>query len=224
MNTLKSKNTLELAMFESDLSISQAVDGTMLIQMAKNDEKETIKTLVFLISRMNDDYNSKQKMNQQQMFTMAIDLLDVFKYETIEDVMLMFKYARQGKIGGKLFKLDSNVVFNEWVPAYLEQKAVERENRHLKAKSDANKNYDNNKSKLTDMFKNWKKDKQNPKVVKKKTYYNNYPHFIKHLPKTCKQLTNEELVQQIKLAEYKQLTEAVCIYKNELNKRLNEKQ
>lgn len=219
MNSLKSKNNLELAMFESELSISQAVDGTMLVHMANTNKKEVIKTLVFLISRMNDDYNCKQRMNQQQMFTMAIDLLDVFKYETIEDVMLMFKYARQGKIGGKIFKIDSNVVFNDWVPCYLEQKAIEREQRHAKAKSEAIKNYDNNKSKLTDAFKKWKKNKQIPKVVKKKAYYNNYPHFIKHLPKTCKQLTDDELKKQIKIAEYKQIPEAVEIYQNELKQR-----
>jgi len=206
-------------MFESELSISQAVDGTMLVHMANTNKKEVIKTLVFLISRMNDDYNSKQRMNQQQMFTMAIDLLDVFKYETIEDVMLMFKHARQGKIGGKIFKIDSNVVFNDWVPCYLEQKAIEREKRHAKAKSEAIKNYDNNKSKLTDAFKKWKKNKQIPKVVKKKAYYNNYSHFIKHLPKTCKQLTDDELKKQIKLAEYKELPEAVEIYQNELKLR-----
>ena len=51
----------------------------------------------------------------------------------------MFKYVRQGKIGGvNSFSLDHQVIFNVWVPAYLELKAQERENIHATKKSEKN--------------------------------------------------------------------------------------
>lgn len=224
MSCLINSDALELTMFEGDLTIKKAFEGTMINQLAKADKKETIKTLLVLISRMNDHFNTKHKLNQEQMLTLALDLIDVFKYETIEDVMLLFKMARQGKIGGKIWKLDSNTIFNEWVPAYLEQKAIERENRLEKEKSERLKNEQTAKvhHTIADRLKQWLKDKQVP-VKTKKTYYNNYPHFLKHLPKTCQELTNEELEHQIKLAEYKQLKEAADIYRNELKNRTNQK-
>ena len=68
-----------------------------------------------------------------------MDLFEIFGYETIEDVVLMFKYARQGRIGdGKDFKLDSQTVFHKWVPEYLELKSIERENQHNKQKGEYN--------------------------------------------------------------------------------------
>ena len=75
-----------------------------------------------------DSFNVGQKINDDQSVTLAIDLLEVFGHENLEDVVLMFKLARQGRIGGKIFRIDNQVVFSEWVPAYLELKAIEREN------------------------------------------------------------------------------------------------
>jgi hypothetical protein len=137
---LASNNTSELIHFESDLTITKAIEGTRLNKLATVIEKKNvIKAITYLTARLADNFNVGKKFTIEQSSLMALDLFDVFGYETLEDVVLMFKYARQGRIGdGKDFKLDSQTVFHKWVPEYLELKAVERENQHNKQKGENN--------------------------------------------------------------------------------------
>lgn len=127
---------------EGDLTISSAMEGTSLGKLsAQIEKKNVVKVITYLTSRLADNFNVGKKFSIEQASIMALDLLEVFNYETIEDVVLMFRYARQGKIGdGKDFKLDSQTVFHKWVPEYLELKAIERENQHNKKKGDLHVN------------------------------------------------------------------------------------
>lgn len=136
INILIEKNEGKLVYFENELSISTAIEGTSLRKLSKLiDQKNTIKAIVFLTTRLSDNFNVGKKFTEEQAIVMAFDLMEVFGYETLEDVVLMFKYARQGKIGdGKDFKLDSQTVFHKWIPDYLNLKAEFRENEHTKAK------------------------------------------------------------------------------------------
>ena len=137
---LASNNTSELVRFESDLNITKAMEGTRLNKLSTLIEKKNvIKAITYLTARLADNFNVGKKFTIEQSSLMALDLFDVFGYETLEDVVLMFKYARQGKIGdGKDFKLDSQTVFHKWVPEYLEMKSIERENEHNKRKGEYN--------------------------------------------------------------------------------------
>lgn len=121
---------------ESNLTVANAMNGTSLMSLSKVlKKKDILKALSFFINRFNDNFNAKGKLDNMQIATMTGDLFDIFQYETLEDAMLMFKYARQGKIGdGKDFKLDSQTVFHKWVPAYLELKSIERERQHSEQK------------------------------------------------------------------------------------------
>lgn len=123
-------------MFESDLTIEKAMNGTSLIKLSKSIEKiNVITAITYLTVRLAENFNVGKKFTTDQSAVMAMDLFEVFGYETLEDVVLMFKYARQGKIGdGKDFKLDSQTVFHKWIPDYLNLKAEFRENEHTKAK------------------------------------------------------------------------------------------
>lgn len=123
---------------ESNLTVSTAMNGTSLMSLSKVlKKKDILKALSFFINRFNDNFNAKGKLNNMQIATMSGDLFEILKYETLEDAMLMFKYARQGKIGdGKDFKLDSQTVFHKWVPALLELKAIEREKEHAQNKEE----------------------------------------------------------------------------------------
>jgi hypothetical protein len=136
INILVRKNEGELAYLENELTIPQALEGTSLKKLIKIiDQKNTVKALVFLTTRLSDNFNVGKKFTEEQAIVMAFDLIEVFGYETLEDVVLMFKYARQGKIGdGKDFKLDSQTVFHKWIPEYLNLKAEHRENEHIKIK------------------------------------------------------------------------------------------
>lgn len=125
---------------ENSLTVNQAMNGASLISLSKVlKKKDILKALSFFINRFNDNFNAKGKLDNMQIATMVGDLFDVFHYETLEDAMLMFKYARQGKIGdGMDFKLDSQTVFHKWVPAYLELKSIEREKEHDEKKGKLN--------------------------------------------------------------------------------------
>lgn len=136
INILIEQNEGKLVYFENELSIANAMEGTSLRKLSKLiDQKNTIKAIVFLTTRLSDNFNVGKKFTEEQAIVMAFDLMEVFGYETLEDVVLMFKMARQGKIGdGKDFKLDSQTVFHKWIPDYLNLKAEFRENEHTKAK------------------------------------------------------------------------------------------
>lgn len=139
-------------MFEDGLTITKAMEGTNLNTLSKLIEKiNVVKAVAYFALRLSENFNVGKKLTDDQASIMAFDLLDIFKYETIEDVLLMFKYARQGKIGdGKDFKLDSQTVFHKWVPQYLELKAIERENNHNKSKGESSiNNYNWDKDSIT---------------------------------------------------------------------------
>lgn len=103
------------------------------------EKKNVVKAIAYLAARLSENFNVGKKFTPEQSSIMALDLFEILGYETLEDVVLMFKYARQGRIGdGKDFKLDSQTVFHKWIPEYLELKAIERENQHNKQKGENN--------------------------------------------------------------------------------------
>lgn len=102
------------------------------------DKINVVKSITYLILRLSNSFNMKQKFSEEQASILALDLTEIFSYETLEDVVLMFKYARQGKFSKTFERLDSEVVTRIWVPEYLELKAAERENQHNKSKGELN--------------------------------------------------------------------------------------
>lgn len=133
---LVNQDKIELAQFERQINLQKAIDGTTLRKLSKTlDNKNLTKILVFLITRFSANFNVGKKFNEEQAIIMAMDLIDSFGYETIEDVLLMFKMARTGRIGdGKDFKLDSQTVFHKWIPEYLELKIDYRQQLHNRQK------------------------------------------------------------------------------------------
>ncbi len=53
------------------------------------------------------------------------DIVDVYKYDSIEDIQVCLKNGRQGKYGKTYNKLNM-VVFSEWMSKHLEQKAMDK--------------------------------------------------------------------------------------------------
>lgn len=137
---LASNNTFELITFESGLTLTSAMEGVSLKKLSSTIEKANVlKAITYLAMRLADNFNVGKNLTDDQAALLAMDMFELLPYETLEDVVLIFKYARQGRIGdGKDFKLDSQNVLTKWVPQYLELKAVERENQHNKFKGDNN--------------------------------------------------------------------------------------
>lgn len=136
INCLATQDDAELLIIESDLTIAKAMNSTSIQKVGKIIEKRNVvKAITYLTLRLAENFNMKGKFNESQAAILSIDLYEIFGYETLEDVVLMYKLARQGKIGdGKDFKLDGQTVLHKWVPAYLELKAIERENQHQNRK------------------------------------------------------------------------------------------
>jgi hypothetical protein len=125
-------------MFEHELTVEKAMDSVSIGKLTRSIDKiNVIKAITYLILRLAEHFNMKGKFTSEQASVLALDLTQIFDYETLEDVVLMFKLARQGRIGdGKDFKLDGQTVLHKWVPEYLELKAIERERQHNDKKED----------------------------------------------------------------------------------------
>lgn len=78
-----------------------------------------------------------EELNEGLALSLAEDMLDIMKYETLEDVAMMFKLMRQGKLTipstakRKSFYLS---ITQDYIPAYLETKAQVREDVHREEK------------------------------------------------------------------------------------------
>jgi hypothetical protein len=129
MRCLASNDEVGLIVFEKNLKLSDAIDGTKLKKLEKSvGEINTIKAICYLINRFNSNFNVGKSLTQTQSALLAADIVEKYPYETIEDVVLMLKQVRQGIIGdGKDYKLDGQNVMVKWFPEYIENKYREFE-------------------------------------------------------------------------------------------------
>lgn len=80
-----------------------------------------------LCKRFLASFTFSTKLEPAQVESFTIDTLEHFEYESLDDIVLFFKMARSGKFGTAKKGIDSNLVYGEWFPQYLELKAIERE-------------------------------------------------------------------------------------------------
>lgn len=134
MQCLASNNEVGLIVFEKNLTVSNAIDGTKLRKLEKEvGEVNTITAICYLLNRFNANFNVGKSLTIQQSATLASDIVEKYPYETIEDIVLMLKQVRQGIIGdGKDFKLDGQNVLAKWMPDYLDRKYAEVERKNQK--------------------------------------------------------------------------------------------
>lgn len=119
-----------LVKLEQNLTIERSLsDGKLMIYEGKKLDliREIIRVVEFFLKV------TGKEMEDFQVQILAGDLYEKFKYDTLEDVILMFKMARQGDFG-KVYKLDNFEVM-DWANRYLEKKSEERE-RILRSKKE----------------------------------------------------------------------------------------
>lgn len=186
MTYLAKKDEVGLAELESSLTIQDGMQAIQLRVIERTQgKKPIIKAITYLLLRLSENFNVGKKFTTSQAVTAASDLLEVFGYESMEDVMLMLKYARQGKIGdGKEFKLDSQTIFHKWVPSYLELKAQERERAHQQQKSSQNNIYD---------FK-WDKEAVKKLKVSRKKY--GWRESLEEMDRRMKKKKNQQAIEE----------------------------
>lgn len=129
MQCLASNNEVGLIVFEKNLKLEHAIDGTKLKKLEKTvGEVGTITAICYLLNRFNSNFNVGKSLSITQAALLAADIVEKYPYETIEDVVLVLKQVRQGILGdGKDYKLDGQNVLAKWFPEYLEKKYIEFE-------------------------------------------------------------------------------------------------
>jgi hypothetical protein len=207
----------------SELTIKKCLDYPVIQKLEKElPRKEILLSIRSAVLNTALAFKYSENMDISQATLLATDLYDIFRTDSLEDIFLMFKMARQGLLGSNKGRLDHDIIFNLFVPAYLEKKAEERERQIQNEKAGLQKmdeNYimsEKNKIKLDELINRLdakKEKKESASVI------NHHEQFISRLPELCKNLSDKELKEQIQKAKSCKLTDAYIIYKKELEQR-----
>lgn len=135
-----SKNIIQnqsiVPVIEMNLTLQTVFEKPLVRSVFKEEAGQIGYSVVkILCSRFMDSFGFSTKMNDTQIESLTVDVLEFFSYETLEDIILFFKMARSGKLGTTNRGVDSNLILGTWAPAYLELKAIEREKIIQKEKS-----------------------------------------------------------------------------------------
>lgn len=103
-----------------------AVPMAELMRQNQANENEILKEISLSVSKCSDALQIH--LTPLQIKTMAEDILDVYKFESVEDIILCLKQGRQGVYSdiptyGKL----NMIVFQQWMARHLEKKYAEKE-------------------------------------------------------------------------------------------------
>ncbi|WP_234111758.1 hypothetical protein [Chryseobacterium sp. R2A-55] len=119
-----------LVKIEKELSIEKAIVESPLI-VAQGKKKSVVSEIIIIIEFFLNV--TGKELEEYQIQILAGDLYEKFKTDALEDIVLMFKMARQGEFG-KVYKCDTFEIM-DWSNRYLESKSATRE-RLLKKKKE----------------------------------------------------------------------------------------
>lgn len=134
VNILNGKSNVSV--IEMNLKLSDTLKCYSLKSVFKGEEKETIAfgVVKVLVGRFMESFGFSTKTTDIQLDTITVDTLENFQNDSLEDIILFFKMARTGKLGSTNRGVDSNLIFGDWFPKYLELKADAREKQYTKEK------------------------------------------------------------------------------------------
>ncbi len=116
-----------LAAKEMQLTITDTLTKPILKTVFKLDTTLAFSVTKVLVKRFLNSFAFATKLTEDQVDILTVDALDKFSHESLEDMILFFKMARSGRFGATKKGVDSNLIFGEWFPLYLELKSKERE-------------------------------------------------------------------------------------------------
>jgi len=154
--------TTNLAMVEMGLTVKNTFESSNIRSVFKGEHGQIGFSVVnVLVKRFMDSFGFATKMNDIQIESLTVDTLEKFAFETLEDIILFFKMARTGSFGSTMRGVDSNLIFGEWFPLYLEFKAGEREKVYQKEKD----SYRDGELTLEDVRKAYKSQMNSPQKI-----------------------------------------------------------
>ncbi|GAB4166804.1 MAG: hypothetical protein Tsb0033_28860 [Winogradskyella sp.] len=120
-------------MIEMSLTLAEADNKAKMRSVFKGDTGQIGFSVVkVLVNRFLESFAFSTKLNDSQVEILTVDTLENFAYESLEDIILFFKMARSGKFGSAKKGIDSNLIFGEWFPQFMEQKSILREQNQPK--------------------------------------------------------------------------------------------
>jgi len=159
--------TAQLAPLEMNLTLSETLDQPTVRKVFSGDNATIGFSVVkVLVNRFIESFGFSTKLSESQIEILTIDTIENFKYESLQDIILFFKLARSGKFGSTKRGVDSNLIFGEWFPMYMEQKADLREQQYIKEKSKMNADLVS----IEDVKKTYEKFKEVPFIQRVKKY------------------------------------------------------
>lgn len=127
--------SVSLSVLEMDLTIQETLYKPVIRGIFKNENGKVGYAVVkVLVNRFIDSFGFSTKLSETQLEILTIDTLQKFAYDSLEDIVLFFKLARSGTFGTTKRGVDSNLIFGEWFPMYMEMKAEAREREYIKNK------------------------------------------------------------------------------------------
>lgn len=127
--------TLSVSVVEIGLTVNKTIDKPAIRGLFKNENGQIGYAVVkVLVNRFIDSFGFSTKLTESQLEILTVDTLEKFSYDSLEDIILFFKLARSGTFGTTKRGVDSNLIFGEWFPMYMEMKAEAREREYIKNK------------------------------------------------------------------------------------------
>ena len=133
--------SISVSVLEIGLTVDKNLDKPVIRGLFKNENGAIGFAVVkVLVNRFIDSFGFSTKLSETQLEVLTVDTLEKFSYDSLEDIILFFKLARSGSFGTTKRGVDSNLIFGEWFPIYMEMKAEAREKKHLNEKKQTDNN------------------------------------------------------------------------------------
>lgn len=191
-------------------------------------EEDLVNRISLLVISGLDQFNVKSSMSDSQIEIFAYDFLRKYGYESFEDLILMFRFARNGDLGEHYQSID-NMQLMKWFQNYLEIKYDHKE-KDFQGKKYIPRHSDNKESDLKAVKNGYERiARDQERVEKEKKGFRSTPFEkkLEHIRLYASFYLTEDLEQiyhkcsQSLSPSYKELCELVV---KELNNRGIEKE
>lgn len=212
---------------EQEVQLSQTIDCvkiiTLIQQLGRKRVIEIIRSALLNAAKV---FKYSENLQIYPATILATDLLEKMKYDSLEDVLIMFRMARRGELGNSKGRLDADVIFGTFLPKYNELKALQWEEKARLEKIENQKTSirddekrTNNSALVEQLHKKFMERNRIDRSLKSIELVDHHKSFIQMLPSVVGGLTEKELAQEMSKAKRNRMWDAYKIYETELNSR-----
>ncbi len=224
LNEYAIKIRQEISLKERDVNLSKNLETKTISEIEADDTIPQMQLIIItreVILKTARTLKYAEKMDDQTANQLASDLLETFKNESIEDIILMFKWVRQGKCGETRGRLDADTINSVIIPTYLDYKSELREKQYQRKKfSKSNEPISPEAVEKFSQLSAQLSMNRMDKVENKKPSINHHEIYIHNLKNRLPYYT----LQQLKESEREMLKQdtfkdALILVRNEIKKR-----